>query len=492
MTRETRGPSRATLIRYLFFAGSVEGPGGAQERLDGSGRLEALWGDVRRWAERVGTVLPEPFPPPLPTRDLWVALYPPDGADGWLPVEGGAFQALVRATWVAEALCLGIGVRSPVTAEGDPWSSLRAVVPNLSRAEQGDKLYLGHFDVYAGRVSDEPAARAGASATLKADGELQPSLRMVQLPGSGWLFDADGIPDAAALLTLDTDSAETQAARFLHGTLVQLVLFAAKTDHQLREWGEMRGPLEAAERKLAGILHPPSQPDGTGPAPADTLDQSLQKLQGRVHAVAGAYGEFAAALSGIRRVQHSVAINTINLERCAAASALPSEGPLAALLRDVANKTAQLPIEARFYDVRVEEAEMALRSLQGQAEVLRARLDAQGNKLAAERNERLGDNIHHIRVMQTFLHYIEYFLVSVYFAHLAHMVFTHPSEPASEEHGWSVNWVVIAGALVGLLVAFVLDPEKGKVWRALTGWLRKFREALTGRSRKRRPQEVSK
>jgi hypothetical protein len=379
---------------------------------------------------------------------------------------------MVRATWMPEALCLELGIRLLGTADEHTWTK------NLEEALPGGfpttvteaSTYLGQLVAWVARVTDETAPQAACAALSVA----QQFLREMRLQGRARLFDASGVPDRVALFYTETDN-EPQIEHFLRGALLETGLFVAKIDHHYRQYWHgsrdslgTRDSLRASERKLAGILHALAQPAGLTTRDGTDIEQSLHWLQSRIHEVAGAYGEFAATLSAFQALQHSVDINIANLESCVRAYALPPEGLLAALRNDMAGKVSQLRVDGGFYDVRVREAEMAQRSLQGQAEILRARLEA-------KQSEQLGDNIHHIKMVQTFLHYLEYVLVSVYFGHLVDMVFVHPTEGASHEKRqalWSINWPVLGGFLFGLAFAFLLDPMKKKIWQKLTGWFR--------------------
>ena len=470
MTPDERGPIKAALIRYLFFAESVEGPAGTREFLEKSDFLSAMWGAVSGWSAGHGVKLTPPFPPPFPnqeTRTDRAEIYPTGTTTVWLDTQDVKVQASVRAKWLQETLCLELGLRALSAADKTTWLNLKQRMGELADVIRNARCFLGTLDAYAGQVDNETAARAAASAALEADGPEPFPPRQVALPGGGWLFDAAGLPDTVAVFSTQQLGDESRVDHFLGGALLEISLYAAKIVHQYRRyWDTARDGLDKSELRLAGILHasdPPADPKLTQ---AEKIHQSLERLQSRVEKVAGAYGEFAARLSIFQRLQHSVSINVTNLESCLSAYNLPIEGPLGALRNDVATKTGQLRVDGGFYEVRVREAEMTMRSLQGQAEILRARL-------AEQSNERLDRNIQHIKSVQTFLHYIEYFLVSVYFAHLADMVLIHAPEVAQLDEegsaGWSINWVVLVGALLGLVVAFVLDPEKQHILDKLSG-----------------------
>jgi len=104
-------------------------------------------------------------------------------------------------------------------------------------------------------------------------------------------------------------------------------------------------------------------------------------------------------------------------------------------------------LDAKFSSVRQED--MAKAQLKIAASQARA-AEAQG-QIAKSMNE----NLHEIAKVQNLLHVIEYVLVTVYIAHLVHMVL-------GERH--AIDWVIVVAALAGLLLVFVLDRKTMLPW----------------------------
>ncbi len=429
------------LHQYIYLAETVKVVGRSQERLENSQVLGKLWDAVKQWYTRYGLEPAAPFPPPLPPsnqRDQWHCFYPGQGDENWQPAKDRPFEVRFRALWTGDTLCLQFGIRTRQTADGSTWQALTRYL-GAPKTELGKSdLLLRQLKCFRGWVHDG-ATPSDTARIVFSVGNGQPRIvRQVLLPDRGWLFDCPGLADTYALLS--TDSHNTKADSFCDRLLPELDLYSAKIDyeHDVLYRGRLRRRLVQADENLARVLHCPQEQPDKQPSSAKERKKRLDSLQQQIDSVVKEYGTFAAQLSAFRPIQHAIGINAGNLERDLAALAFPIDGPIAALQRDITGKRMQLDVDDKFYDIRVHEAEMALRSLQGQAEILRAWFDE-------DRNEKLGENVEHIGRAQRFLHVIEYFLVSIYFAEVAHLLFIHPHAPENGgEHGApeSIDWLV--------------------------------------------------
>ncbi len=86
------------------------------------------------------------------------------------------------------------------------------------------------------------------------------------------------------------------------------------------------------------------------------------------------------------------------------------------------------------------------------------------DRTAAKQQTSMDENLHEIRTVQTFLHFLEYPLISVYFAHLWHM---YAETRWPEDHHFVSDGVVVA-AVLGFVVVFISDwfdvPSKVHAW----------------------------
>jgi hypothetical protein len=472
MTRATTDLNRAALFQYLFVARKVKGVGGEPHEVDGE-VLGILRGAVEYWYPRVNLVPAKAFPSLLPPpegrrRGTFYQL----GEGGLQDTLDGKFSVLMYGVWTDQALYLQLGIMRLGNAD-DPWRDLRPALWTPPNAVRASPFYLGQLICYAGRVRDLPAAQAEARAVLSVGPGPPYPLREVAIPEAGWMFDCPGLIENLAMFYPDSDATENRADHYFNTVLPELMLNALQVEHPYdRYWLRgFRDRLEEHERVLATVLHNTrgERADSESAIDGDVV-AALAKLQNRTRAVAEAYGAFAAQLSTFRQLRHSVGINAENVARCFAEYALPEAGPLGAVRRAVTSNVGQLQADAAYYDTRVQEAEMALRALQGQVAVLQARLEEERNALADQRNKVMEKNVTHIKKVQTFLHLIEYFVVSVYFAHLFHMLiadneslkhFLHERRLIdAANYGWLTLVVVLLAALAGLGLAFLLDKRQ--------------------------------
>jgi len=89
-------------------------------------------------------------------------------------------------------------------------------------------------------------------------------------------------------------------------------------------------------------------------------------------------------------VQQIVAINLANLQQIFTRYNLPRQGVLAAWLTAAERDMGQLEADSGFYTARTRQAQIALTTLQVRAEIWRAQIEKEENRLAERRNLILG------------------------------------------------------------------------------------------------------
>ncbi|MCA9941549.1 MAG: hypothetical protein KC418_23075 [Anaerolineales bacterium] len=364
----------AMMHQYLFLALSLETIAGTEKMPAPSWRtrVQEVLEYQSAWLGQDATA--------LPTIDLLhsetdkVQLYPPGGqAARWQP-GADAYAAFAFVQAEGDAVTLHLACGHAETAQPDAWTRLQEGSWPVAEPLRHDRFYLGQTICFAARVVAETDARRLAEDLLPGVGG---DLRLASLPWGGWLYDRVGLSDQLALFYPDDDLSEQAATRFLNEILPRLSLLTHKVSHQYSRtyWQLLRPQLIQQEQNLSQVLLRTRAPG-----------QDLAELENQLQDIATAYGQYAVELGQFARAVQGVNVNAANLQNEVGRAALPLAGVLLAWQQGLAVAVAQMQADKAFYQATIQEAEVTLRTLQIQVDLLRGQLEAEENRLAERRN----------------------------------------------------------------------------------------------------------
>ncbi len=360
---------------YLFLALSLENAA-AIEKLPASVWLAWQQGALEHQQGWLGTDGIIPAAAPLPDTDTGPRqqLYPPDQQPARWQRGADEYAAFAFAQAAGDAVTIHLGYGRSGAADAATWARLEAGVWSAPQLLRDASFYLGQTVCYAGRAASAADGQRQAEQLLPGVGG---DLRLASLPWGGWLFDRVGLPERLALFYPDDDGAEQTAGRFLNQVLPELSLLAHKVSHQYSRayWQRLRPQLAQEEQALSQVL-----------LRGRALAQDLTGLEGQLQAIAAAYGRYAAGLGQFAQTMQGVRVNAANLEEEVGRRGLPEAGALRAWRQGAAGAVAQMQADKAFYEATVQEAEVTLRTLQIQVDLLRGQIEAEENRLAERRN----------------------------------------------------------------------------------------------------------
>lgn len=361
--------------QYLFLALSLEDAAGAQ-KLPASVWQAWQQGALEHQQTWLGTGGTTPAAGQLPDVETGrQQLYPPDQQLARWQRGAEEYAAFAFAQAVGDAVTLHLGYGRSGAADAETWTRLGEGVWPAPEALRDSPFYLGQTICHAGRAGSEADGWQQAEHLLPGEGGGE--LRLALLPWGGWLYDRVGLPDRLALFYPDEDAAEQAAGRFLNQVLPELSLLAHKVSHQYsRTYGQrLRPRLGQQEQALSQVL-----------LGARALAQDLTGLEGQLHSIATAYGRYAAELGQFEQAMQGVRVNAANLEEEMGRQGLPAAGGLLAWRQGAAAAVAQMQADKAFYQATIQEAEVTLRTLQVQVDLLRGQIEAEENRLGERRN----------------------------------------------------------------------------------------------------------
>lgn len=321
------------------------------------------------WSERDGTLWPD-----SPALKGWQ-----DGASG---IACRVTCRLVDSTLVLQR---AMGYKGRTLTKANEWREFQSLMPQIPARLAENDCYLGHWTACGG-IADQTALDEVDATTefvrriLEAD---RPSrmIRQMTLDTQVRLMDVRGVPNRFVLLHSQSAEESGRTGEIYDEFLTKVGLLLCKTSRlagsSYRE--RDRRLLLQKERTLVEAMERARIVDAG----------AVIDLERQLHAVAQAFNSFIGVYSAFQQVRNTTKLNQAKLTNVLSEWVPRIEGPAVAWTASVASAVDQLEADHAYFDATLREADLTLRAVQAQAEVLRLHQEQRENELLESRNSRL-------------------------------------------------------------------------------------------------------
>lgn len=240
--------------------------------------------------------------------------------------------------------------------------------------------YIGELQVTIAELPDD-AAEHDVTEVLKALWPNETKTRVTSWSNGVWLGDCIGVSENIVLAYKKSN--ETEAVRLFAGPITDVYLFLQKIGYQMQRRYFSSVSLDTPAIRPELYLHETALRTALR---ADlTKKDNLRGLEAALIGITSEFGKFAKPWGEYCRLRETVRINCNNLRNLLERESASREGLFGAWLRVAENALDQLTADGAYYDVLIQETNIVMQGLEGQASLKRVNAE---ERIAVQNDQR--------------------------------------------------------------------------------------------------------